>query len=125
MTNPVLVIHVTTALLSIAGFVFRGILRYRNSDWIDKKWLKITPHLIDTVLIISALTLLQQASLKPFGTSWLMAKIIALLLYISLGLIAFRFASSKAIRLLAWGAAILVFCYILAVAVTKNPLILF
>jgi uncharacterized membrane protein SirB2 len=125
MTNPVLAIHVTTALLSISGFIYRGILRFSGSEQVNRKWLKITPHVIDTVLIASAIILLVQASLDPLNTSWLLAKIIALVLYILLGLIAFRFASNRAIALLAWCVAILVFCYILAVAVTRNPLILF
>lgn len=123
--NPVLAIHVATVILSLSGFVFRGVLRFSGSDLINRKWLKIAPHIVDTVLIVSAITLLLQASLNPLNTPWLLAKIVALIIYIGLGLIAFRFASSRSVALWSWGMAIMVFCYILAVAVTKNPFIIF
>jgi uncharacterized membrane protein SirB2 len=123
--NPVLAIHVATVMLSLFGFVLRGVLRFSGSDLINRKWLKIAPHIVDTVLIVSAITLLLQASLNPLNTPWLLAKIIALIIYIGLGLIAFRFASSRSVALWSWGVAIMVFCYILAVAVTKSPLVIF
>ena len=123
--NPVLAIHVATVMLSLFGFVLRGVLRFSGSDLINSKWLKIAPHIVDTLLIVSAITLLLQASLNPLNTPWLLAKIVALIIYIGLGLIAFRFASSRSVAVWSWGMAVLVFCYILAVAVTKNPLIVF
>ena len=125
MTNPVLIIHVATALASIAGFIFRGILIFNNLDMARQKWLKITPHIVDTVLIISAITLFIESGLDLLQTQWLIAKIIALIAYIALGLVAFRFGKTLAFRLIAWCGAIAVFCYILAVAVTKNPMVVF
>ena len=123
--NPVLAIHVATVMLSLFGFVLRGVLRFRGSGLINRKWLKIAPHIVDTVLIASARILLLQASLNPLTTPWLLAKIVALIIYIGLGLVAFRFAGSRSVALWSWCMAIVVFCYILAVAVTKNPLIVF
>ena len=125
MSNPVLTLHVVAAFLSISGFIFRGILHLSSSDLVNKKWLKISPHVNDTILIVSAIVLLQRADLSILNTPWLQAKIVALILYIALGLIAFRFAKTKTVSLLAWIGAILVFAYIVAVAITKNPLVLF
>ncbi|MGB5226404.1 MAG: SirB2 family protein [Arenicellales bacterium] len=125
MTNPVLLVHVTSVLLSISGFIFRGILRFSGSDLANRKWLKIAPHIIDTVLIVSAIMLYLRSGLELFSTPWLMAKIIALLLYIALGLIAFRFGKTRTIRLVAFFEAILVFAYIIGVAVTRNPFVFF
>jgi uncharacterized membrane protein SirB2 len=125
LINPVLTVHVSTVLLSISGFIFRGILHFRGSDLVNRKWIKITPHVIDTVLIISAIILLIQSGLNLLTTPWLLAKVIALFLYIALGLIAFRFGKTAHVRMLAWSVAILLFAYICAVAVTKNPLLLF
>jgi len=76
-------------------------------------------------LIVSAVTLLIQSNLNLFNTPWLLAKVIALVVYIGLGLVAFRFGKTRLIRIMAWSEAILVFAYILGVAVTKNPLVLF
>jgi uncharacterized membrane protein SirB2 len=124
LNNPVLTVHVSTVILSIAGFIFRGILHFRGSGLVNRKWLKITPHVIDTVLIISAIILLQQYGLNLLVTPWLLAKLIALIFYIALGLIAFRFAKTTRVRMLAWCGAILLFAYICSVAVTKNPMVL-
>ncbi len=125
MSNPVLTLHVVTALLSISGFIYRGILHLNDSDLLNKKWLKISPHVNDTILIISAIILVQQAGLNILDATWLQAKIFALVLYILLGLIAFRFGKTKTIKMLAWIEAIVVFLYIVGVAVTKNPLVFF
>ena len=125
MLNPVLTLHVSTALISIAGFIIRGILHFSGSDLVTRKWFKITPHIIDTLLIVSAVALLIQSNLNLLNTSWLLAKVIALVVYIGLGLVAFRFGKTRLIRIMAWSEAILVFAYILGVAVTKNPLVLF
>ncbi|GMT40732.1 MAG: SirB family protein [bacterium] len=125
MSNPVLTLHVTTVFFSISGFIFRGILHLRDSDLLNRKWLKISPHVNDTVLILSAIVLVQQAGLSYLTTSWLQAKITGLILYIALGMIAFRFAKTKKVCLLAWVGAIIIFAYIAAVAITKNPLVLF
>ncbi len=124
MYNQVLTVHVSTVILSISGFIFRGILHFRGSDLVKRKWLKITPHIIDTVLIISAITLLIQNGLNLLTTPWLLAKLIALIFYIALGLIAFRFSKTTRVRMLAWSGAILLFAYICTVAVTKNPMVL-
>ncbi len=124
MYNHVLTVHVSAVILSISGFIFRGILHFRGSDLVKRKWLKITPHIIDTVLIISAIILLIQNGLNLLTTPWLLAKLIALIFYIALGLIAFRFSKTTRVRMLAWSGAILLFAYICTVAVTKNPMVL-
>jgi uncharacterized membrane protein SirB2 len=85
--------------------------------------MKIAPHIVDTVLLASAVTLVFQTHLYPTEQPWLVAKIVGLLLYIMLGMMAFRFASSTVGRVGAWLAAIVVYLYIMAVAITKNPLL--
>jgi len=58
----------------------------------------------------------------------LRAKIIGLVFYIALGVVALRpsitapLHSPKIARLIAWGTAIAVFGYIVSVAITKSPL---
>ena len=70
----------------------------------------------------SAIGMLVIWQVNPFSLNWLSAKIIALLLYIGLGLVAFRFGRTLQIRLVAFGMALLTAAYILAVAFTKSPL---
>jgi len=116
-------IHVGCALLSILGFTIRGILMMRESAMLQKRLFKIAPHIIDTLLLGSAIWLAVQYGLSPGDNPWLMAKIIALLLYIGLGTVALKRGKTKQVRIIAWLAALLVFAYIVSVAVTKSVLL--
>lgn len=113
-------IHVASALISISGFVARGMLAIQQSPRLSKRWIKIAPHINDSVLLISAITLAIQAGISPLEQSWLAAKIILLILYIFLGLVTLRIAKTRQSRVLAYIAAIVVFGYILAIAESKS-----
>ena len=117
------IIHVGCALLSISGFFARGILMMRDSAMLQKRLFKITPHIIDTLLLGSAIWLAVQNSVNPGDNPWLLAKIIALLVYIGFGTVALKRGKTKQVRIIAWLAALLVFAYIVAVAVTKSVLV--
>ena len=95
----------------------------RDSVVLQRRWIRIAPHMIDTLLLASAIWLVVLTDLDHGGSLWLMAKIIALLIYIGLGAVALHWGKSKQIRSMAWIAALLVFAYIVAVAVTKLPLV--
>ena len=122
MTGIIKTIHVTCALLSFTGFFIRGIWMLRESTLLQQRWVKITPQLVDTVLLVSAIILAFQLRFSPLELSWLMAKIIALLVYIGAGLVALRFGRSKTIRLYAWLFSLLTFLYIVSVALSKSVL---
>ncbi len=116
-------IHITCVFLSFSLFFLRGIWLFRGSSIMQQRWVRIAPHSIDTVLLISAILLAWQLGYTPFNSPWLAAKIFALLLYIGLGMVAFRFAKTKRSRLYAWLAALLTFAYIVAAAATHDPLL--
>mgnify|MGYP002267016457 CR=1 FL=1 len=123
LMEGVKLVHITCALVSGGGFFFRGILMMRGSALLQSRLIKITPHVIDTVLLISAIILASQWGWQALSMPWLFAKIIALLAYIALGTVALKRGRSKVVRIAAWLAALGVFLYILAVAVTKTPFV--
>jgi len=116
-------IHISCVFLSFSLFFMRGIWLLRESSIMQQRWVKIAPHSIDTVLLVSAIWLAWQLGYTPFNSPWLAAKIIALFVYIGLGMLAFRFAKTKTTRLYAWLAALLTFAYIVAAAITHDPLL--
>ncbi len=118
-------VHVACAVLSGGGFFIRGILMMRESVWLQARMVKVVPHVVDTVLLVSAIALASQWGWAALQLPWILAKIVALLVYIGLGVVALRAGPSKRVRVLAWLAAMLVFTYIIAVAVSKNPLAFF
>lgn len=116
------IIHVTFVVLSFAGFFIRGIWMLKDSPLLKRRWVRISPQVVDTVLLVSAIFLAVQMRFSPMQQPWLMAKIIALLVYIGLGLVALRFGRTKRIRLSAWLLGLLVFLYIVSVALGKSAL---
>lgn len=114
-------LHVTPVILSFALFVLRGIWMLVDSSWLRRRWVRIVPHVIDTVLLASAIGLTLILHQYPFVHGWLTAKVLGLIAYIILGGIALKLGPTKGIRTVAWVAAMLVFGYIASVAVTHTP----
>lgn len=112
-------LHMTLALLSLAGFVLRGILHLRRSALVRRRFARVAPHAVDTVLLLTGIWLAWLWRMHEQFQPWLGAKLIALVIYIMLGMMAFRFAGSARGRLVAWIAAVLVFLYMFTVARTK------
>jgi uncharacterized membrane protein SirB2 len=118
-------IHVSAVALSFTGFLLRGLWMRRGSPLLAARWVKTVPHVVDTVLLGSGIALALRLHQYPFVNGWLSAKLIGLLAYIGLGMVALRFGRTRGTRTLAWLAAMAVFAYIVAVAVTRNPLVFY
>jgi uncharacterized membrane protein SirB2 len=114
-------LHVVCAALSYIGFFVRGVWMLRGSAMLARRWVKILPHVNDTLLLASAIAIAVMGRQYPFVHGWLTAKLVALVLYIGLGMIALRPGRPRTLRIAAWLAAQMVFLYIVWVAITRNP----
>ncbi len=114
--------HVTCVVLSYALFFMRGVWMMRESMLLQRRWVRILPHVVDTVLLLSAFAMAMVIRQYPFVDHWLTAKVLGLVVYIGLGMIALRRGRTRRIRIIAWFAAQAVFFYIVAVALTRSPL---
>jgi uncharacterized membrane protein SirB2 len=114
-------IHITFAVLSLILFFVRGLLMIAESPLLQRRFLKIVPHVVDTGLLAAAITLAVWGGMYPFAQSWLTAKLIGLVLYIVLGTIALKRGKTKGVRIAAFAGALAVFGYVVMVAVTKQP----
>lgn len=112
-------IHVTSVVLTFTLFFVRGLWMMCCPERLQRRWVKIVPHVIDTVLLTSAVLLAVILAQYPGVHGWLTAKVVGLLAYIALGSIALKRGRTKAIRVAAWFAALLVFGYIVSVALTR------
>jgi uncharacterized membrane protein SirB2 len=115
-------LHQTAVLLSFAGFFVRGGAALAGAAWVRGRMARTLPHVVDTVLLASAIAMAWMLRLNPVHTPWLAAKIVALVVYIVLGAVALRPGRSREARGVAWVGALLCFGYIVSVAVTKAPL---
>ncbi|MCA1246893.1 SirB2 family protein [Massilia sp. MS-15] len=118
-------LHMNLAALSGLLFLVRGIWMLSDSSRLQARWVKIVPHLVDTLLLASAIGLAVWSRQYPGQFPWLTAKVAALLAYIVLGSIALKRGRTRAVRIAAFVAALACFAYIVAVALTRNPLVLF
>lgn len=114
--------HMGCAAASGSLFLLRGVWMLRASPLLQQRWVKIAPHLVDTALLASAVTLAVWSGQYPFAQGWLTAKVVALLGYIVLGTIALKRGRTPAIRAGAFIGALALFGYIVAVAVTKQAI---
>ena len=115
-------IHETAVALSITGFFIRGLGRLVGAEPLGGRLVKSLPHVIDTVLLLSALTLAWMLGITPLSAPWLMAKVCGLVVYIGLGVVAMRAGVSTGVRLAAWIGALVTVAWIVSVAITKSPL---
>jgi uncharacterized membrane protein SirB2 len=112
-------LHVCAAAVSLALFALRGAWMMVSSARLDDRWVKIVPHVVDTVLLGSAVWLAWH--LGADGTrGWLVAKVVALFVYIALGTVALKRGRTRGVRIAALAVALATFGYIASVAVTKS-----
>jgi len=114
-------IHQGAVALSIAGFAARGVASLAGAAWVRSRAARTLPHIVDTVLLLSAITLAWMLRLNPASNPWLMAKIVGLVVYVALGMAALRQGLAWHLRATAWMLALLTFGYIVSVAITKSP----
>ena len=113
-------VHVSCALLSIGGFALRGYWALVDSPMRRRRAVRVLPHALDSLLLGTAVAMLFVWNVSPLQLPWVMAKIVALLLYIGLGMAVMRFARTCRGRLAAYVAALCAAGYIIAVALTHS-----
>ena len=114
-------LHLATVAISLGLFVLRGCWMLVDSSRLQMRWARVLPHVNDTVLLASALGLAALIQQYPFVNGWLTAKVVALLVYIGLGTIAIKRGRTKVVRVSALLGALLVFAYIVSVAIAHDP----
>ena len=113
-------LHVTCVVLSGLGFCLRGYWMLVESPRRMQRLARVLPHLVDTLLLGSALTMAWMSGQYPFVMSWLTAKFFGLLAYILLGTVALKRGRTKTIRSRYLLLALLAYGYIVAVAMTRS-----
>ena len=115
-------IHESAVALSLLGFLARGIGMLTEAAWVRHRATRTWPHVVDTILLLSGVTLAWMLRLSPLDAPWFAAKLAGLVAYIGLGTVALRAGRTKRQRTVAWIAALTMFGYVASVALTKDPL---
>ena len=124
MYEMVKYIHLTTIILSVVLFLLRFALNTMQSPLLQKKWLKIFPHVVDTFLILSAATLCVILKQYPFIDAWVTEKLLALVMYIFMVTLALKLGHTSFMRSIGLIGALSWLVYAGMVAVSKQPILL-
>lgn len=114
-------IHVIAVIVSVLGFMLRGWWMIAANPLFGHRLTRVVPHVVDTVLLLSAITLAMMIAQHPFVADWVTAKVLGLLVYIGLGMLALRRGPTLPVRVSAWVAALVVYGWIVSVATSKQP----
>ncbi len=107
------------AYLTVTGFFLRGAWALVDSPLRRERWVRVSPHVVDTLLLTLGATLAYRLGVSP-TSGWLAAKLTGLLAYIAFGLLTMR-ARTKWLQRAAFVAALGAAVYIFAVALTRSP----
>ena len=114
-------LHVGCVALSGALFTVRGLMRIADLSSANHRALRWMSYLIDSTLLGAAILLSVIVHQYPLINAWLTTKVLLLLAYIGLGIMALRVARTRTGRTVAFIAALLTFGYIVGVAIAHDP----
>tara|TARA_B110000238_G_C15978559_1_gene374935 strand:- start:307 stop:678 length:372 start_codon:yes stop_codon:yes gene_type:complete len=113
-------LHLTLAVISISFFTLRFAWLLINSDQLNRKWVKITPHIIDTLLLVIGAIMVVQLAINPFEQVWLAEKLLALAAYIFTGVYTLKFAKNRMMQIFGYLGAMAWVIVIVRIALTKE-----
>lgn len=115
--------HMLFIALSVSFLAVRFLLSLRAPALLQKKFFKITPHVVDTFLLLTAIGLMLTIQQYPFQTPWLTEKLFGLFAYIGLAVMALK-GRTLLMRWVGFVGALSWLAVVAKIAVTKTPLFL-
>lgn len=119
--STVKLLHQSLVALSIGGFALRALGAIVEAPWWRRRWVRTVPHVVDTLLLLSGLTLAFTLRLSPLASPWFGAKLLGLVAYVVLGGVSLSPRTPRALRAAAAAAALATVGWMVTVAVTKQP----
>ncbi|GAD80293.1 SirB2 family protein [Vibrio ezurae] len=119
-------IHLILIALSAGLFITQYILMVTQSPLQNKKFIKITPHAVNGLLILSGILLLLVTGWVPFrpGSEWLTEKFTCVLAYIALGVFALKLGKNQLLRGFAFLGALGWLLMAAKIGMTKMPILM-
>lgn len=116
-------VHVVAVTCSGLLFLLRGTLTLSSRGaWARHAALRYMSYTIDTILLTAALMLLTMLPSAVFGNGWLTVKLVLLITYIALGVMALREGVSSRRRAIFFASALAVFGLMISIARAHHPL---
>lgn len=117
-------LHMTLAVISIVLFTLRFAWTLLNSQMLAKKWVKITPHIIDSLLLLLGIMMAVKLAINPAEHYWLAEKILAVLAYIFTGYYTLKIARNRTMQIIGYLGAMGWVMLVIRIAMTKETIFL-
>ena len=114
-------VHVAAVAISVPLLVVRASIGIRSTPERVPRVLRVLPHIVDTVLLASAVLLTVILRQYPFMVPWVTAKVLALVAYVGVGTVAVKRGATARIRAAALAVALVIAAYIVATALHHDP----
>jgi uncharacterized membrane protein SirB2 len=115
-------VHVAMVLASGALFALRGAGVLAGQHWPRAALVRWTSYTIDTTLLTAAMMLLTILPRAMFANGWLAMKLLLLVAYIVLGLLALRPQRGRVARAGLYIASVLAYAWMYTIARAHHPL---
>ncbi|MGO1298011.1 MAG: SirB2 family protein [Vibrio sp.] len=117
-------LHLSTIAISVTLLTVRYILMMMDSPKLNNKFLKVFPHINDTVLLASGVVLVFITGMVPFTAAapWMASKLMCVVAYIALGVFALKLGRNKLLRTFGFLGALGWLAMAGNIAVTKVPM---
>lgn len=99
-------IHLTIISLTFIFFIINFVLTMKGSDKVNNKILKIGPHILYTLFILTFIYLVSVINLYPFVNGWASSKLGGFVLYILSITFALKWAKSMVWRIVGFISAV-------------------
>ena len=117
-------LHMTIAVLSITLFTLRFVWTLTGSALLDKKLIKISPHVIDTLLLALGVVMAVKLAINPMEQLWLAEKLLAVIAYIFTGYYTLKLARNRMMQFIGYLGAMGWVMLVFRLAMTKETLFL-
>jgi uncharacterized membrane protein SirB2 len=114
------IIHVASVVLSFALFAIRGGNVLSGKAAPGGRAMRILPHVLYTVLLLSALSMVAINKQYPWVNAWTAVKLSGLVVFVIFGTLAFR--GSRGRQALFFVLGTVAFIFTASVGLTKDPM---
>jgi uncharacterized membrane protein SirB2 len=113
-------LHIFCVAASFALFFVRGLWIVKVYPSAQEPWIRVLPHVIDGLLLLSAAGMVATAQRFDW-TPWMQVKLGLVVVYIALAVLVFRAGTQRLYKTLAWAGGLLLFLYVTSIAVLQHP----
>jgi uncharacterized membrane protein SirB2 len=114
-------VHIFCVAASFALFFVRGLWTLQTYPPAPEAWVRMLPHAVDGLLLVSAIGMIVTATQFDWST-WLQVKLVLVVVFVVMGVLVFRSSTRRPVKAIAWLLGLLLFLFITTVALLHQPL---